>query len=81
LQAGEWGLALFSRKLNEEWIRLGAANTPLAIYHGVDFEIIRTETRLDEPWISELAKGAIDEPGIAKYARCFNNVIRNRNLS
>ncbi len=72
------GLALFDRKLNEEWVRAGAANTPLALYHGVDFEIVKAEMRLDEPWSSQLAKGEIDQASVARDAQRYNNVIKEQ---
>jgi hypothetical protein len=72
------GLALFSRKLNEEWVRAGAANTPLALYHGVDFEIVKAEMRLDEPWSSRLTKGEIDQASVAQDALRYNNVIKEQ---
>jgi len=36
------GLALLSRKNNEMWIKMGAANSSLALYWNVNFEIIST---------------------------------------
>ncbi len=72
------GLELFNRKSNDLWIRSGFANTPLAIYHGVDFEIIAAEMRLDEPWSSDLKQGKIDAAALAEAARRFNNVIKEQ---
>ena len=36
------GLELFSQKSNREWRRPGAANSPLGLHHGVDFELSET---------------------------------------
>src|SRR5262249_3713552 len=44
------GLALFSQKLNREWIAMGAANSPLGIYLGIDFEVLETQFDPSEYW-------------------------------
>jgi len=49
------GLMLFDREINEKWIEKGAANTPLAIIHNVNFKIIKNEISLDMKY-SELYK-------------------------
>lgn len=52
-------LSLFDRSKNEQWIAQGAVNTPLALYTGVDFEVIRDTIVLDEPYNSQLREGQI----------------------
>jgi len=42
------GLSLLSRKNNEEWIKIGAANSPLALYWNVNFEIKWVRAMSDE---------------------------------
>jgi hypothetical protein len=42
-------LALFDRAQNLEWRKAGAANSPLALQTGVNFRIIQTENRMDQP--------------------------------
>lgn len=43
-------LEMFSRAVNLEWQRQGAANTPLALYHDIDFETISVRQELEEPY-------------------------------
>ena len=43
-------LRLFSRKLNLEWQSQGFANTPLALYYGVDFEVEESSYVLEEEY-------------------------------
>lgn len=68
--------SLLSRRLNEEWIKSGAANTPLAIYWGVDFEIKKVEYYLDDPFRTQLVLGEITSDQATALARERNNVIK-----
>lgn len=74
------GLQLFSRRMNEQWIRERAANTPLALQHGVDFEVANVETKLEEPWLSRLENGRMTEKEIIQDARRFNNVVKEQKI-
>lgn len=69
------GLRLFSQRLNREWSEIGAANTPLGKYLGVDFEIEEVLYDLDEPWKGRLARGEISEQEVAKANSRYNNVV------
>jgi hypothetical protein len=68
--------SMFSKRLNAEWIKNGAANTPLALYWGVDFEIKKVEYMLDEPYRSQMADGAISSDQITTFSRERNNVVK-----
>lgn len=54
-------LALFDRRLNDEWRTAGGANTPLAHYTGVDFGIVEVRTRLCDSYFQRLQRGEITE--------------------
>lgn len=54
-------LALFSQRDNRTSAQLGAANTPLGMYLGVDFEIVQSELIPRQPWLQKLQRGEIDE--------------------
>jgi hypothetical protein len=69
-------LAMFSKRINNEWIKTGAANTPLAIYWGVDFEIRKVEYALDEPYFSQMGKGQLSPEQMTAISRERNNVIK-----
>lgn len=69
-------LNLFSRRLCKEWASRGCANTPLALYHGIDFEVRSVELTLEEPWAAKHAAGEIDDKKVARDARLYNNVVR-----
>ncbi len=72
------GLLLFSRQANEEWTRDGCANTPLALYHGVDFALVSEGRLLEEPWAQDLRAGKIDAAAVEDAMRRFNNVIKEQ---
>jgi hypothetical protein len=68
-------LSLFSQRLNREWSKLGAANTPLGLIIGVDFEIESNVYTLDSVWQARLSSGELNEVEIDQAARQYNNVI------
>lgn len=65
---------LFSRRLNEEWARTAASNSPLALYHGVDFEIEDSNLLLDEPYRTQLKQGRITQAEAQALVEKYNNV-------
>ena len=66
--------ALFSRRLNEEWAAGNATNSPLALYHGVDFEIESHSVVLDEPYRGQLKRGEITQQQAQELVERYNNV-------
>ena len=68
-------LALFSQAFNRQTIAEGAANTPLGLMHGVDFDIASHEAVYDEPWRSRLARNEITAEQAAEAARMYLNVV------
>lgn len=69
-------MEMFSRKANLEWQRQGATNTPLALYHDVDFELISNHLELDEPYSSMHRDGRMSVDELQKLVRTLNNVVR-----
>jgi hypothetical protein len=68
-------LALFDLEMNEASRKAGAANTPLALYTGVDFKIDSFQTVLAEPYASQNQRGEITLPELEEAVRSHNNVI------
>jgi hypothetical protein len=68
-------LRLFDRQINEEWRRNRAANTPLALYTGVDFQMTSHQALLAEPYRSKLLAGEVSQAALEDAARSYNNVI------
>jgi hypothetical protein len=73
-------LSLFSRKKNESWIRQGGANTPLALFLDVDFEIREAKFVLNEPWSGQLSANRISEMELDNAVARYNNVIKEIQL-
>jgi hypothetical protein len=67
-------LRLFDRALNDQWKASGAANTPLAHYTGVDFELRSAALVLQEPYASQLQSGALSQEKMVELERTQFNV-------
>lgn len=70
------GLTLFSRKANEFWQQGGYANTPLALQHGIDFDLVSVERRLEEPWAADFAAGRLPAEALEQAVQRYNNVVK-----
>jgi len=69
-------LGLFSKANNQKCRELKAANSPLAFYLDVDFELIKGTFNLEEPWSSRLRSGEISEEELKRAMQQYNNVVR-----
>jgi hypothetical protein len=74
-------LALFSKRNNLAWQAAGKANSPLALYCGVDFEIIRAEHILERKYLDRLRAGAISQEQLAELASERNNIVEELRIS
>ncbi|MFH1130098.1 MAG: hypothetical protein V1754_02105 [Pseudomonadota bacterium] len=70
----ETTISLFSKAKNLEWKRARVANSPLALYLGVEFEIKKLNFELDEPWYSKFELGKLDRQGVFDALARYNNV-------
>eukprot|EP00936_MAST-01D_sp_MAST-1D-sp1_P000373 g373.t1 len=53
---------MFSRKKNEAWRKAGASHTPLALVHGVDFEMVHSRLSVDQGTVSDLVRAGAMAP-------------------
>jgi hypothetical protein len=67
-------LELFSRKSNLMWQKVKWANSPLALYHDVDFEMVEATMVLEEPYGSELQAGKLSPSDLDALLKRYNNV-------
>jgi hypothetical protein len=67
-------LQLFSKRENLRWKEMRAANSPLALYHGVDFEVVNAEYTAAEPYSSDLQQGRLNEKELQEFLNKYNNV-------
>lgn len=69
------GLALFDRAQCEQWIAGGYANTPLAVYCGVDFVTEQVQQDFEPEWVERLQSGQLTEAQLWDAARHQANVV------
>ena len=69
------GLSLFDKDLNEEWEKLGAANTPLALIHKVNFKIEETRYDIENDILAKVKDGTIDQNKLKYMVKYYNNVV------
>jgi hypothetical protein len=68
-------LGLFDRELNARWVEIGAANTTLAFYTGVDFKVESSQAVLAEPYRSQFESGQASQASLTEAVRSLNNVV------
>lgn len=68
--------SLFSKKLNREWAGKACASTPLALYHGVDFELESSTYMLEDEYARQISEGEHGEGELElqRLLRTYNNV-------
>ena len=67
-------LLLFDRQKNDEWQAQGVANSPLAHYTGVDFQITEAMTVLTGRYLQAMQSGAMTEAEVRADLLSKNNV-------
>jgi hypothetical protein len=73
-------MSLFSKRLNLEWKKGGFANSPLALYHDVDFELTNVNYELTPEWSQRVQSGGVTQQQITEIMRSHNNVIRQTKI-
>lgn len=72
---------MFSKRKNAEWRKAGYANTPLAEYLDVDFEVEDVQWAVDDVWMARLQAGEIDKDRLAELARTQNNILKEAKIT
>jgi hypothetical protein len=67
---------LFSKRRCREWAEKGAANSALALWLDVDFELGPVSHRLDPRWLAQLQAGAISAEALSVMAQQIHNVVK-----
>ena len=67
-------LMLFDFELNKLWKEKKAANSPLAIYLGVDFKLIHTSITVEEEYMHQLEMGQITNKDLNIFIKERNNI-------
>ncbi len=68
-------LSMFDRNLNEQWVKIGASNTPLGLYLGIDFTLTQVRTVMDERFRDKMGPEEVPVGEMAWKAAIYNNVI------
>lgn len=68
-------LDLFNREQNELWAAQGISNTPLALYTGVDFQVVERTMILDEPYATKFNTGELSPDELRHMARHQVNIV------
>ncbi|MFB2898134.1 hypothetical protein ACE1CI_34900 [Aerosakkonemataceae cyanobacterium BLCC-F50] len=69
------GLSLFSQRLNRKWIEEQAANSPLGLYLGVNFELIETFYKPSSFWFNLHPEPEVDVAFLLSESAYYNNLI------
>lgn len=67
-------LRLFDRELNESWLAQGAANTPLALYTGVDFKLTDLRVILEQSVYADLQAGRLTSAEVGARVKHQANI-------
>lgn len=67
-------LQLFDLELNKYWKSINAANTPFAIYLGVNFRLLNTEITLEKEYLDKLTAQQISNEEIMTLIKERNNI-------
>ena len=73
------GLSLFDLELNQYWKKIGAANTPMAIIHNVNFKIIKNEIVLSPKYSNMIKEKKITNKELEGLIEKYNNVVKQTN--
>lgn len=68
-------LSLFDKENNDQWKKMGAANTPFAHYLGVDFRTVAVQMTPDDQYCAMLLEKRISLDQLKNLASELNNVI------
>ena len=74
------GLQLYDKNLNEKWENMNAANTPLALIHGVNFIIKDVNFVLENNYIKLLESKEIDQNELQECIKKYNNVVKEMKI-
>jgi hypothetical protein len=69
------GLALFSQRINREWLAQGKSNSPLGLYLNVDFELVATTLKPGAHWFRLHPGQPVDMELLLRESALYNNLI------
>jgi hypothetical protein len=69
------GMTLFSQRLNRQWAAQGIANSPLALYLGIDFEVVDVKQRPSTFWHGLHTQNPASAEAVLQQNAFYNNLI------
>ena len=74
-------LSLYDKELNLRWTKDGAANSPLALIHNVNFKIIKKTLFLEKDYEKKFNAGTITREELDKDIKLYNNVVKQNHFT
>jgi hypothetical protein len=74
-------LSLFSQRLNQEFIQRNAANSPLGLYLGVDFELTEARFKPSDTWFRLHPEPEVDLEKLLFEGSIYNNLIEEIHMT
>lgn len=74
-------MMMLSKARNLEWKQKGIADTPLALYLDVDFEVTQVTYRFDPMFQAQIDAGKMKYDEVLGTARLYSNVIKETEIS
>ena len=74
-------LSLYDKELNLQWTKNGAANSPLALIHNVNFKIIKKTLFLEKDYEKKFNAGTITREELDKDIKLYNNVVKQNHFT
>lgn len=68
-------LTLFSKRLCRQWIERQCANSTLALYLDVDFELLEAQAVPDAAYVERVRDGSMTIEELTERAKTMNNVV------
>lgn len=75
-----FGLKLFSKRLNKQWIEEGLSNSPLGLYLDVDFEVKKTVITASSDWFRLHPGKEVDVELLQLESRIYTNLIEQYSI-
>ncbi len=76
-----YGLSMFSQKFNQERQLKGEPTTPLGIYLGVDFELVKTHYVPSKLWYERETERVDDINYLLEQSALYNNLIQEVDMT
>lgn len=74
-------MEMYSKKKCKDFIKMGSPTTPLAIYWGVDFEVVSGNTVLYPAWADKYNKGEISKTDLEFAINSYYNVVSEMHMT